>query len=129
MRIEHIALWCADIELLKGFYMKYFGARPGPKYVNVERSFRSYFLSFDDGSRLELMQMPGIPENENDPGRQNQGLIHFAVSVGSEQTVIDTTNRLRADGFEVVSGPRRTGDGYFESCILDPEKNRIEITV
>ncbi|MGC9311236.1 MAG: VOC family protein [Sediminispirochaetaceae bacterium] len=129
MRIEHIALWCADIELLKGFYMKYFGAQPGTRYVNSQKSFQSYFLSFDDGSRLELMQMPGIPENENDPVKQYLGLIHFAVSVGSEQNVIDMTKRFRADGYEVVSEPRKTGDGYFESCILDPEGNRIEITV
>lgn len=128
MRIEHIALWSADIELLKEFYMKYFDARPEPKYVNAEKSFQSYFLSFDDGARLELMQMPGIPENKNDPMKQNLGLIHFAVSVGSEQNVINTTNRLRADGYRIVSEPRRTGDGYFESCVLDPEGNRIEIT-
>jgi len=128
VRIEHIALWSADIEQLKEFYMKYFGARTGPKYINPEKSFQSYFLSFDDGVRLELMQMPGIPENQNDPVKQNLGLIHFAVSVGSEKDVVDMTNRLRADGCRIVSEPRRTGDGYFESCILDPEGNRIEIT-
>ncbi len=128
MRIEHIALWSGDIELLKEFYMKYFGAQPGARYVNAGKSFQSYFLSFDEGSRLELMQMPGIPANKNDPMQQNIGMIHFALSVGSEQAVIDTTNRLRADGFSIVSEPRRTGDGYFESCVLDPEGNRIEIT-
>lgn len=91
--------------------------------------YNSDFLSFDEGARLELMQMPGIPNNKNDIITQNIGLLHFAVSLGSEESVSELTSRLKADGYRVISEPRRTGDGYFESCIFDPDNNRIEITV
>ncbi len=128
MRIAHIALWSNDIERLKDFYVKYFTAKVNQKYENVQNNFQSYFLMFEDGPQLELMQMPEIPENKNDPLRQYLGFIHLAISVGSEQMVLELTRRLKNDGYEVVSEPRRTGDGYFESCILDPDQNRIEIT-
>jgi lactoylglutathione lyase len=128
MRIDHIAIWCRDIEKLKGFYEKYFSAKANQKYFNPVKNFSSYFLVFGQGCRLELMQMPGIPKSENDYQKQFTGLIHFAISVGSKQTVDDLTERLRADGFSIVSEPRTTGDGYYESVILDPEENRIEIT-
>jgi lactoylglutathione lyase len=127
MRIDHIALWSNNIETLKEFYCKYFNAWPNQKYVNVNKQFQSYFLSFTDGSRLELMQMPEIPENLNDTAIQHQGFIHIAIAVGNEQQVVDLTNRMKNDGYEIVSEPRRTGDGYFESCVLDPDRNRIEI--
>lgn len=127
MKIEHIAIWTQDIEKLKAFYMKYFHAQSNDKYINTSKSFESYFLSFDSGTRLELMHNPHIPSNKNDPHFQYIGFIHFAISVGSEQAVIDLTEKLRADGYEIISEPRKTGDGYFESCILDPENNRIEI--
>jgi len=128
MRIAHIALWSNDIERLKDFYVKYFTAKVNQKYENVQNNFQSYFLMFEDGPQLELMQMPEIPENKNDPLRQYLGFIHLAISVGSEQMVLELTRRLKNDGYEVVSEPRRTGDWYFESCILDPDQNRIEIT-
>ena len=128
MKIEHLAIWTRDLEALRGFYEKYFLARPGEKYVNVKKNFESYFLSFETGPRLELMQMPGIPENANDIYVQFTGLIHFAISVGSKEKVDSLTSLLRTDGYQVVGEPRTTGDGYYESVVLDPEGNRIEIT-
>lgn len=129
MKIEHLALWTTDLERARRFYATYFAAQPSPLYHNPRTNFRSYFLSFDQGARLELMQMPGIPTNANDVDRQATGLIHFALSLGSESAVNTLTERLRADGCRVISEPRRTGDGYYESCVLDPDGNRIELTV
>jgi lactoylglutathione lyase len=129
MRIEHVAVWTHDVERLREFYERYFGATAGPAYENPEHRFRSYFLSFSDGARLELMQMPGIPATLDDPVRQFTGFIHIAVSVGTEAAVDRLTERLRADGHPVLDGPRRTGDGYYESTVQDPDGNRIELTV
>ncbi len=129
MKIEHIAIWAKNIERLKSFYIKYFNAEPNSKYTNISKSFESYFLTFSEGSRLELMQMPDIPENKNNTIDQYHGIIHIALSVGSRQKVTALTKQLSNDGYTVLSQPRKTGDGYFESCILDPEDNRIEITV
>ncbi|RYF49351.1 MAG: glyoxalase, partial [Cytophagaceae bacterium] len=111
------------------FYETYFQATANEKYTNVTKGFSSYFLSFPEGGpRLELMQMPGIPDTLNDALAQFTGLVHFAVSVGSEADVDALTEQLRADGFPVIGEPRRTGDGYYESVIFDPEQNRVEIT-
>lgn len=129
MHIEHLALWTRDLERMRTFYEIYFGATANNKYTNASKGFSSYFMSFPDGGpRLELMQMPGIPDSQNDPMAQFSGLVHFAVSVGDEAAVNALTERLRADGYPVVSEPRRTGDGYYESVVFDPENNRIEIT-
>ncbi|RYC71675.1 VOC family protein [Spirosoma sordidisoli] len=128
MRIDHLAIWVLDLESMRTFYETYFGATSNDTYRNARTGFSSYFLSFDSGARLELMQMPGIPYSQNDPFEQALGLIHFAISVGSEAAVDALTERLRADGYAVVGEPRRTGDGYYESVVLDPEQNRIEIT-
>lgn len=129
MKIEHIAIWSSDIERLKLFYTEYFGCTTGSKYINSSKSFESYFLMFDSGCRLEIMQMPNIPLNLNNSFSQYLGLIHFAVSVGSKEKVDELTAKLRSDGYEIVGEPRITGDGYYESCILDPDGNRIEITI
>jgi lactoylglutathione lyase len=129
MRIEHIAIWAKDLEQLKTFYTTYFDCTAGEKYRNSKKSFESYFLTFDAGSRLELMQMPGINERSENSTEQFMGLIHFAISVGSKERVDALTEKLRKDGFEIVGEPRTTGDGYYESVILDPEQNRIEITI
>lgn len=129
MKIEHIALWAKDIEKIRNFYETYFEAKSNDKYFNPDKHFSSYFLTFKSGARLEIMQMPLIPETENDPYNQFTGLIHIAFSVGSIEKVNTLTNRLVADGYEVIDGPRTTGDGYYESVILDPENNRVEITV
>jgi lactoylglutathione lyase len=129
MRIDHIAIWAKDLEQLKVFYEKYFQAKAGEKYFNPKKNFNSYFLTFDSGCRLEIMQMPGIPESANDIYKQFSGLIHFAIGVGTKEKVDSITESLRKDGYEIVGEPRTTGDGYYESVALDPEGNRIEITV
>jgi lactoylglutathione lyase len=127
-KIDHIAIWSRDIEKLKDFYQHYFHTTANEKYFNPKKNFESYFLSFQDGCRLEIMQMPGIPASTNDVHKQFMGLIHFAISVGSKDAVDALTEQLRHDGHEIVGEPRTTGDGYYESVVLDPEGNRIEIT-
>ena len=129
MRIDHVAIWVTDLEKLKNFYEQYFNARSGEKYHNPKTKFTSYFLSFAKGARLEIMQKDTIPKNLNDVIQQYIGLNHLAVSVGSKEKVDQMTERLRNDGYKVISEPRTTGDGYYESVILDPEQNRLEITI
>ena len=128
MHIEHVAIWTTNLERLKSFYQTWFEGQAGPKYTNPVRKYQSYFISFVGGARLELMQMPSIPLSLNQPETQATGLIHLALSVGSPAAVDDLTGRLRQAGCPVVSEPRWTGDGYYESCILDLDGNRIEIT-
>lgn len=128
MKIEHIAIWTKDIERLKKFYMDYFGVTAGEKYTNTKKQFESYFIKFESGARLEIMQKPTIPDNLNDTINEYIGLIHIAISVGSAEKVNSLTETLKNNGYSVVSEPRHTGDGYYESCILDPDGNRIEIT-
>ena len=127
MRIEHIAMYVNDLEKAKDFFVKYFGAVPNEGYHNKNTDFRSYFLSFDEGARLEIMTRPSMDDAEKTPDRT--GLIHLAFGVGSEEKVDELTARLKADGYEVLSGPRTTGDGYYESCVVGIEGNQIEITV
>lgn len=129
MHIEHIAIWTHDLERLKTFYTTYFQATAGNKYHNPRTEFESYFMSFAAGARLEIMQMPGVPLSTNDVDAQFTGYIHLALSVGLRERVDELTARLRADGYRVLDGPRTTGDGYYESVVLDPDGNRIEITV
>ncbi|MBN1287508.1 MAG: VOC family protein [Anaerolineae bacterium] len=127
MRIEHVALWTRDLEGMKDFYVEFFGGAPGDKYTNPKTGFSSYFLSFDAGARLELMQMEAVSANENDIEQPYTGWTHVAFAVGSREAVDALTARLGAAGCRVASGPRVTGDGYYESCILDPDGNRVEI--
>jgi lactoylglutathione lyase len=127
MNIEHIAVWVRDLELMREFYRRYFGAVAGPKYENPQKRFESYFLLFDGGARLELMRRVDISEKPPVPSLY-LGLAHFAISVGSESDVDHLTGELRLAGYHVAAGPRMTGDGYYESVVLDPEGNRIEIT-
>ena len=128
MKIEHIAIWVKDLEKMKAFYEIYFGGKANEKYRNEKKGFESYFISFDSGARLELMQMPQIPDSTNDIYEQFIGLIHFAISVDSVENVNILTEKLRNDAYEIVGEPRWTGDGYYESVTFDPEHNRIEIT-
>lgn len=127
MRIEHAAMYVKDLEKAKDFFIMYFGAVPNEGYHNKNTDFRSYFLSFDEGARLEIMTRPSMDDAEKTPART--GLIHLAFGVGSEEKVDELTARLKADGYEVLSGPRTTGDGYYESCVVGIEGNLIEITV
>jgi lactoylglutathione lyase len=129
MRIEHVAFWTEELERLVDFYEKYFGAAAGSKYVNPAKGYESRFLSFEGGARIEVMRSSTLNPVRHAPGAQRMGLAHLAISVGSMQRVEELTGRLRMDGFDVVDGPRHTGDGYFESVVLDPDGNRIEITI
>ncbi|MBL7742808.1 MAG: VOC family protein [Chitinophagaceae bacterium] len=129
MTLEHVAIWTSKIELLKEYYMTYFGGVPNDKYINTAKDFHSYFLTFKSGARLELMSMPDIPANTNDTiKKQHLGIIHLAFGVDTIQEVDAKATRLKADGFPILSGPRRTGDGYYEFETLDPDNNRLEIT-
>lgn len=128
MKIDHLAIWVRDLELMRSFYMKYFDGKSNEKYRNDKKNFESYFISFDGAARLELMQMPDITDASNDGHEQFIGITHFAISVGTKEKVDELTETFRKDAFEIVGEPRWTGDGYYESVILDPEKNRIEIT-
>ncbi len=127
MRIEHLAIWVADLEAMKDFYETHFNAKAGERYENPTKNFTSYFLDFDRGARLELMHKPEIPFLVNQEN-ERLGLVHFAISVGSKRKVNTFTEKLRSNGFSIVGEPRTTGDGYYESVVLDPEGNRIEIT-
>ena len=127
MRIEHIAMYVNDLEGTRDFFVTYFQAVSNNGYHNKNTDFRSYFLTFDDGARLEIMHKPYMNDPEKTQNRT--GLIHLAFSVGSKEAVDTLTHRLKNDGYAVLSGPRTTGDGYYESCILGPEGNQIEITV
>lgn len=128
MHIEHIAIWTNRLEEMRTFYMTFFGATSNEGYHNPVKKFRSYFLSFEQGARLELMQKEGIPDNQNDPVQQYIGLIHFAIVVSSRQEVDQLSQTLQQAGYPIIDGPRQTGDGYYESVVLDPDGNRIEIT-
>lgn len=127
MRIEHIAMYVNDLENAREFFIKYFNAVSNDGYHNKTTDFRSYFLTLEDGARLEIMNKPGMCDTEKDLART--GYVHIAFSLGSIEAVDDLTARLKAEGYDVVSGPRITGDGYYESCVVGLEGNLIELTV
>ncbi len=127
MKIEHIAIWTTNLEGLRNFYIHYFDASSNEIYYNHSKEFRSYFISFDGDCRLEIMEMPNIPQTKNNPLKQFVGLVHFAIKVGSKVEVNRLTEVLKKDGFKIVGEPRTTGDGNYESVILDPDGNRVEI--
>ena len=127
MRIEHVALYVNDLENTKKFFMKYLGAKSNAGYYNQKTGFYSYFLTFEDGARIEIMNLPEMADLPKKIVRT--GYSHIAFSVGSVEIVDALTAELKADGYEVISGPRTTGDGYYESCIVAVEDNQIEITV
>lgn len=126
IRLEHLALWVGDLEAMRRFYTEYFGMTASARYVNSAKGFASYFLSSGAANaRIELMNGPASAQAR--PGSAHLGLAHFAFSVGGREQVDRLTERLRADGYTVAGEPRTTGDGYYESVVLDPEGNRIEI--
>jgi lactoylglutathione lyase len=129
MQIEHIALWTRDLEGMKRFYGEFFGGVAGEMYHNPKTGFKSYFISFGSGVRLEIMGKTVVGEGIYNDDMPLAGYAHLAFAVGSEAGVDELTARLVAGGYPVASGPRRTGDGYYESCVLDPDGNRVEITV
>ncbi|QNM96019.1 VOC family protein [Chitinimonas koreensis] len=127
MRIEHVAIWVDDLEGMKQFYTRAFEGTASERYDNPARGFSSYFVYYDGSARLELMRMPGIAADET--RRQLRGLSHLAFAAGSARAVEELTERLVGGGAPLLSAPRLTGDGYYESVVLDPEGNRIEITI
>ena len=127
MKIEHIAAYFTDLEGAKKFFEKYFGAKSNNLYNNKKTNFKSYFLTFDGDSRLEIMNKPELDDEEKNLNRT--GYAHLSFSVGSKEKVDELTAQLKADGFKVISEPRTTGDGYYESCVIGFENNQIEITV
>ena len=126
MKIEHVALYVNDLEAARDFFVTFLGGKSSGGYHNRNTDFRSYFISFDSGARLELMTKPGLSDPEKPLNRT--GYAHIAFSVGNRGKVDELTERLRSAGYQVVSGPRTTGDGYYESCIVVIEGNQIEIT-
>lgn len=128
MHIEHLALWTKDLEKMRSFYLQFFDLTSNEKYVNPKKQFSSYFLSFANGARIELMHRPDIAGLWDEPN-QRLGITHFAISLGSKEKVDQLTETIRAHGYRIVGEPRTTGDGYYESVIADPEGNYIELTV
>ena len=126
MVIEHIALFVNDLEKARDFFVKYLGGRSDEGYYNPKEEFRSHFITFDDGARLEIMSKPGVADDDKE--KERTGYDHLAFSVGSKEKVDELTKQLSDAGYEVLRGPRTTGDGYYESCIVAVEGNRIEIT-
>lgn len=129
MKIDHIAIWCSNLEIMRSFYMKYFNMNSNEKYSNIHKGFSSYFLNFagKEKARIELMEMPNIFENNGIRG-QLMGNAHIAISVGRKESVNSLTEILRMDGYPIIGEPRMTGDGYYESIVEDPEGNWLEIT-
>ena len=129
MTLEHVAIWTDQLEVLKDFYVTYFDGVSNSKYINSSKQFHSYFLTFESGARLELMSMPDIPANTNDRViKQHKGIIHLAFGVNTTGEVDQKAVELKAAGFTILSGPRKTGDGYYEFETLDPDNNRLEVT-
>jgi lactoylglutathione lyase len=127
-KIEHIALWVNDIDRVCAFYARYFGATIGPPYQNKAKGFTSRFLSFESGARIEVMNSTSLNLLQREAAAQYLGIAHIAIALGNEAAVDALTSRLKTDRYTILDGPRRTGDGYYESVVLDPEGNRVEIT-
>jgi len=128
MKLDHLAIWADNPETLRDYYIRYFGAKSNNVYINEKNNFHSYFLSFDSGARIEIMHKPGIPRNLNDTvDAQHKGLIHFAFETDTMEEVDAKASQLEADGYKILRGPRKTGDGYYEFETVDPENNRLEV--
>lgn len=128
MIIEHVALWTRDLEASRAFFVEFFGGKAGEKYINPQTRFQSYFISFDQGARLEIMEIPGVSQ-KSPTDEQHYGFSHLAFSLGSQERVDELTEKARRLGYKILREPRKTGDGYYESCIQDADNNLIEMTV
>lgn len=129
MKMNHVAIWTKDLEGLKAFYVKYFNGKANDKYVNIEKHFESYFIKFEGGTSLEVMRSSAIIDKDHETSAVLRGYAHMAFSTGTKEKVDQLTQLLELDGYTVVSHPRTTGDGFYESCILDPDENPVEITI
>ena len=130
MKVDHIGMYVKDLQKIANFYTKYFkGTLSQPAYYNPKKNFTSHFISFESGDKLEIMHQPNIKEVKEQPKSQYIGFIHIAFSVGSKENVDKLAEQLKSDGYDIIDGPRTTGDGFYEACVLDPENNRVEFTV
>lgn len=129
IKIEHIAMWTPDLQRLADFYARYFAATVGEEYVNPRKGFSSRFLRFGSGARLELMSTTQLAPVLHEAGAQRMGLTHLALALGNKEAVDALTAQLQQDGYTIADAARTTGDGYYESVVLDPDGNRIEITM
>jgi len=128
MRIDHIAIWTQHLDKMRHFYEKYFAGKAGEKYLNPRKNFESYFIEFNSGARLELMEKLEVDSKLHDDIENYLGITHFAISTGQKVKVDQLTEQLRTDGYKIIGEPRVTGDGYYESVVLDPDGNKVEIT-
>ena len=128
MKIDHIAIWTQHLDKMRHFYEKYFDGKAGEKYLNPRKNFESYFVEFDSGTRLELMEKLEVDNKLHDDIENYLGITHFAMSTGSPNKVDQLTEQLRSDGFKIIGEPRATRDGFYESVVLDPDGNKVEIT-
>jgi lactoylglutathione lyase len=125
VRVEHVALWVRDLDAVADFYVKHLGARAGSLYRNAAKGFASRFLEFSSGARLEIMTRTNV---DSRAAAEQLGYAHLALAVGDEAAVDRLAAAFTAAGVPIVDGPRRTGDGYYECVVRDPEGNRVEIT-
>ena len=130
MKVDHIGIYVQDLKKVADFYIKYFkGILSLPAYHNPKKNFTSHFISFESGAKLEIMHQPSIPAVKKEPKDQFIGFIHISFSVGSKENVDKLASQLKEDGYDIIDGPRTTGDGFYEACVLDPENNRVEFTI
>jgi lactoylglutathione lyase len=127
MHIHHIAIWVRDLQSVRAFYETYFAARAGELYTNPRTGFRSYFLSFETGAQIELMSRADVAERPIPPPAEGLGYAHLSITLGSPEAVEALVERMRREGVQIIGQPRRTGDGYYEAVVLDPEGSRVEI--
>ncbi len=128
IKLDHLALWTHQIETLRAFYETYFGGVSSAKYSNPAKKYESYFVRFGEGARLEIMQRVDIAGRQTPPGSEQVGISHLAFDIGSREEVNTLTEQVHRAGYVIAGQPRQTGDGYYESVVLDPDGNRVEIT-
>jgi len=128
MTLDHVAIWTDQLEILKDFYVRYFYGRPNQKYRNPKTGLETYFITFESGTKLEIMTLPELAENKNGTNLPYKGITHLAFAVETMQEVDEKANHLETGRFQILKGPRKTGDGFYEFETLDPDGNRIEVT-